>query len=476
MNIATRLVCAVLLLTATLARADTSPPPLADLAARVMPSVVSIASTDPVPPGQQPDSNGPDGGGGDSGGDGGGDDGSAFHPADDISGTVLPPPKAEEALGSGFVIDPAGYIVTNNHVINGAASVTVTFQDGTILPAIIVGRDKDADLALLKVAAGHPLPALSFGDSNKIRVGDWVLAIGNPFGLPGSTSAGIISALHRNLGAGTYDDFIQTDAPINRGNSGGPLFNLAGQVIGVNSEIYSPSGGSVGIGFAIPSAMVAPVIQSLKTTGSMTRGWLGADTEDVTPSVEQILGLPDDHGALVGAIAPHSPAAGILRPGDVLTSLDGVAIKNPRALLVRTGEIPAGESVPVQFWRDGAAQDASLRLDAPPPATNDSIATGPNTGPGTLTLAALGLALSKKPTDGGVTITAATSPAATAGIVAGDLVEQVAGADVSTASGLKDAIDQLQAAKLPVATLLISGDAADGSNPGPRWVPVAFKK
>ncbi len=256
------------------------PPSLADLAAKVLPAVVSIASTDPV-------TNNNSGGGDDNGGDG-----SAYHPSDDSTadtGTVIPPPKAVEALGSGFVFDPAGYIITNNHVIDGASSVTVTFQDGTILPATIIGRDKAADLAVLKVDAGHKLPFLTFGDSGKMRVGDWVMAIGNPFGLPGSTSAGIVSALNRNINSGNYDDFIQTDATINRGNSGGPLFDMDGDVIGVNSAIYSPSGASDGIGFAIPSAMVAPVAQALKTNGG-DDAWLargrdrGSDAANPEPA------------------------------------------------------------------------------------------------------------------------------------------------------------------------------------------------
>jgi len=468
-----RLLLALLILLGYSARAATMPPPLADLAARVMPAVVSIASTDPV------DANAPSSSddGGDNG-DGDNSDGSAYHPAaDDDSGAVLPPPKAEEALGSGFVFDPSGYIATNNHVIAGASSVTVTFQDGTILPAIIVGRDKDADLAVLKVDAGHKLPFVSFGDSSKLRIGDWVMAIGNPFGLPGSTSAGIVSALDRNINEDTYDDFIQTDATINRGNSGGPLFDMNGDVIGVNSAIYSPSGGSDGIGFAIPSAMVQPVVDELKTTGAMTRGWLGAATEEVTPEVQSLLGLPDTTGALVGAVAPHGPAAGKLQPGDVLTALAGVPVKDPRGLLIRTAEIPAGQHAVAQFWRDGAQLQATLLITAPPTSDDDSIASPAPTpaAPGNLTLAGLGISVSEKPTDGGVSVTSAGGPAAKSGIVAGDLIEQVAGADVATAADLQAQVKQLAKAHVPVAVLLVSGDVADGSDPGPRWVPVAFK-
>jgi len=475
MNLPLRLLCAALFLAGSTARASTMLPPLADLAARVMPAVVSIASTDPINPNAPASSDdGDDGSNGDSGGDGGNSDGSAYHATAD-TGTVIPPPKAEEALGSGFVFDPAGYILTNNHVIDGASTVSVTFQDGTILPATIVGRDKDADLAVLKVDAGHPLHAVTFGDSGKLRVGDWVLAIGNPFGLPGSTSAGIVSALDRNINSGSYDDFIQTDATINRGNSGGPLFDMNGDVIGVNSAIYSPSGASDGIGFAIPSAMVAPVAQALKATGAMTRGWLGAATQEVTPDIQQSLGLPSTAGALIGAVSTGSPSDGKLQAGDVLLSLAGVPIQNPRALLVRTAEIAAGQKAAVTFWRNGSEHQAILTITAPPAAVDDTITTPTPAAPANVNLASLGLALSGTPADGGVSVTAASGPSARAGIVAGDLIEQVAGQNITTASDLKNQLEKLQQAHLPVAVLLVSGDAPDGSNPGPRWVPVMFK-
>jgi serine protease Do/2-alkenal reductase len=434
-------------------------PDMASLAAKVMPSVVSIASTDPV--GGAPAANDDD------------EDG-AFKKSADNSGGLVAPPKAMEALGSGFVFDPAGYIVTNNHVIEGAASVTVTFQDGTILPATIVGRDKDADLAVLKVNAGHELPALSFGDSAKMRVGDWVLAIGNPFGLAGSSSAGIVSALNRDIHQDKFDDFIQTDATINRGNSGGPLFNMAGQVIGVDSAIYSPgnSGGSVGVGFAIPSAMVGPVAAALKTTGVMTRGWLGVATQEVTPDVQALLGLPSTEGALVGGVAKGSPADGFLQPGDVVTALDGVGILDTRSLLVRTAEIPAGQEVDATVWRDGGARRVSFRLAVPPAAGDDTIAAATPAASVDIKVAGLGLSVSAKPADGGVRVTAvvAKGPADHAGIVAGNLIEQVAGQSVATAADL-----QAQVKGVGVPVLLISGDNASGSDPGPRWVAVVVK-
>jgi serine protease Do/2-alkenal reductase len=432
-------------------------PDMASLAAKVMPSVVSIASTDPV-------------GGGPEQNDDDGEDG-AFKKTADNSGGLVAPPKAMEALGAGFVFDPAGYIVTNNHVIAGAASVTVTFQDGTILPATIVGRDKDADLAVLKVNAGHSLPALSFGDSAKMRVGDWVLAIGNPFGLEGSSSAGIVSALNRDIHQDKYDDFIQTDATINRGNSGGPLFNMAGQVIGVDSAIYSPgnSGGSVGIGFAIPSAMVGPVAAALKTTGIMTRGWLGVATQAVTPDVQSLLGLADTDGALIGGVTPHSPADGVLQPGDVVLALAGAKITDTRSLYVRTAEIPAGQMADVTVWRDGGERQVSLRLAVPPAQGDETITPAAAGGVADIKLSGLGLSVSAKPVDNGVKVTSVLpkGPADKAGIVAGNVVEQVAGQTVATAADL-----QARLKGLGLAVLLISGDNAAGNDPGPRWVAV----
>ncbi len=420
-----------------------------------MPAVVSVASTDPQNPATSNDDAADDSSAGSAG--------------------VVPPPKAVEALGSGFVIDPAGYIVTNNHVINGAASIAVTFQDGTILPATIVGRDSDADLALLKVDAGYPLPFLRFGNSTKLQVGDWVMAIGNPFGLPGSASAGIVSALHRNINENTYDDFIQTDATINRGNSGGPLFDMNGHVIGVDTAIESPSGASDGIGFAIPSEMVAPVMQALKTTGTMTRGWLGVASEHVTPQIQRLLGLPAATGALVGAVAPNGPAAGRLRPGDVVVALAGVRIRNTRALFIRTAEIPAGHRALVKFWRNGVMRQVVLRLTVPPSALgSDHVRHTARPGQRNLNLPELGLSVARTPAVGGVRVVAATGPAAKAGIVAGDLVEQVAGQNVGSAAALQAHLKLLLQAHLPVAVLLVSGDTAGGTNPGPRWVPVMF--
>jgi len=445
------------------ARAEPMPPAFADLAAKVAPSVVSVASTDPVADAddsdQDQDNSGPD--------QDKATGGLKPSPASDPdSESVIPPPKAQEALGSGFVIDPSGYIATNAHVIAGATSVTVTFQDGTILPATVVGSDKDGDLAVLKVDAGHKLPALSFGDSSKLRVGDWVMAIGNPFGLAGSTSAGIISALHRDIGENKFDDFIQTDATINRGNSGGPLFNLAGQVIGVNSAIYSPSGGSVGIGFAIPAAMVQPVAASLEANGSITRGWLGLSTEDVTPEVQTLLNLPKPDGALIGGIAPDGPAKNILHPGDVLIALNGAPITDPRSLMIRTAEIPSGQTATAKFYRDGTMQTASFTVTSPPP--NEKPGTAPESPPDDLTLANIGLTISADAPAQIVSVTP-DGPAANSGIAVDDTITAIGTETIASGNDLQQTLKTLQT---PIATLLVNGDDATGTDPGPRWVAV----
>ncbi len=466
---------ALFLLAASAAHASDLPPPMADLAAKVGSAVVSIAAMAPAGSDSSQDDDDGDGGNDDGGGDnGGGDDGSsAFHPAadtpGDAAGTVVPPPKTIESLGSGFVFDPAGYILTNNHVVNGASNVTVTFPDGTVYPAIIAGRDVDGDLAVLKVSAGHSLPFVPFGDSTKMRVGDWVLAVGNPFGMPGTNTAGIVSALHRQIGDTKFDDFIQTDAAINKGNSGGPLFNLQGQVIGVNSAIYAPSGTSDGIGFSIPAAMAEPVAEALAHGGKMNRGWLGVATEEVTPDIQAALKLPGGKGALVGAVSPGSPAEGKLQPGDVITALSGAQIDDPRALFIRTAEFQAGQSVAVDYVRNGAALHTDLTITVPPPALDESIAQKQARPPGPVTLPAYGLGLAGKPAANGVSVTSATGPAAKAGIVAGNVIEQVNGIAVAEAPDVRKQVDGLGGNP---AVFLISGPAADGSDPGPRWVAV----
>jgi serine protease Do len=269
------------------------------------------------------------------------------------------------SLGSGFIIDPSGLIVTNAHVIANADQITVTLSDDTALQAQVIGRDTVTDLALLKVDAKTPLPAAAWGDSNKAKVGDWVLAIGNPFGLGGSVTAGIISATARDIHSGPYDDFLQTDASINRGNSGGPMFSLAGEVIGINTAIYSPSGGSIGIGFAIPAALAQPIIEQLKATGKVERGWIGARIQPVTDEIAESVGLDKPHGALIASIDPGSPAAQAnLRPGDVILAYDGKPIDRSRQLPRLVADTPPDKVIKVTIWRDAKEGDVSLTVTA----------------------------------------------------------------------------------------------------------------
>ncbi len=460
MNAPPRLLLALLLLAApAAARANSLPPSFQALAARVMPAVVSIAAMAPAPAksGQK-----------NHDGTNNNDDSTATPAA----GTVLPPPKTIESLGSGFVFSPAGYILTNNHVVKDADTVMVTFPDGTVYPAHIAGRDVAADLAVLKISAGHKLPYVRFGDSEKLRVGDWVLAIGNPFGLAGTSTAGIVSALHRQIGDTKYDDFIQTDAAINRGNSGGPLFNMAGQVIGVNSAIYAPNGTSDGVGFAIPAAMAKPVAEALAHDGIMRRGWLGLSTEDVTPDMARLFHTPAQAGALIGAVSPQGPSAKLLRPGDVVLSLAGRKIANPRALTIRTAEIPAGQRVKLVFWRHGARHDIRIDIAPPPAALDETMRAKEQAGPPPVLLPAVGLSLDAKPTPEGVRVLSVTGVAAKAGITAGDVIGQVNGEIVANAPALQAKLAALAKSKAPAAVLLVQGATSMGVNPGPRWVPL----
>ena len=273
-------------------------------------------------------------------------------------------PRKVSSLGSGFVIDPSGLIVTNHHVIEGADEIIVNFTDGTKLKVVkILGHDPKTDLALLMVEPKKPLKAISFGDSSKMRVGDWVMAIGNPFGLGGSVTVGIISATKRDINAGPYDDFLQTDAAINRGNSGGPLFNMEGQVIGVNTAIISPTGGSIGIGFAVPSNSAVQVVNQLKQYGETRRGWLGVHVQNVTEEIALSLGLQEPAGALVAKVSPDSPAADSgIQPSDVILKFDGQPIENMRDLPRAVAATPIGKNVALELLRKGQTVDVNVTV------------------------------------------------------------------------------------------------------------------
>jgi serine protease Do len=267
------------------------------------------------------------------------------------------------SLGSGFVIDPSGIIVTNNHVIAEANDVVVVFNDRTELKAKVLGKDPKVDLAVLKVESPKPLKSVKFGDSGVATVGDWVLAIGNPFGFGGSVSVGIVSAKNRQLGSGPYDSYLQTDAAINRGNSGGPLFNMKGEVIGINTAIVSPSGGSIGIGFSVPSALAMPIIDQLREFGETRRGWLGVRIQDVDEAIAESLGMDRPRGAMVAGIEEKGPAkpAGI-ESGDVIIKFDGKEVGSSRDLPRIVAETPVGKEVPVIVLRKGVEVTKTVKL------------------------------------------------------------------------------------------------------------------
>jgi serine protease Do len=327
-------------------------PDFADLVAQVKPAVVSVTTKLDV---HETADEGP----------------SQMGPGQFPFGQMMPQggqqEHAVEARGSGFIINANGTIVTNNHVVKGARSVSVTLSDGTTLPAHIVGTDPRTDLAVLKVDAKKPLPYIQLGDSSKVRVGEWVVAMGNPFGLGGTVTAGIVSAKGRDIGEGPYDQFIQIDAPINQGNSGGPLFTQDGKVVGVNSAILSPTGGSVGIGFAIPSNVVKTVAAQLEASGHVTRGYLGLASQPVTEQMAKALHLSGDSGALVASVVADGPAAKAgVQPGDVIQSVNGESVATPRDLAVDVAAVKPGDTAKLDILRNGETQNVSVAVSQMP--------------------------------------------------------------------------------------------------------------
>ncbi|GAA4223367.1 serine protease Do [Sagittula marina] len=342
----------VLILSQSLmAHARGAPESFADLAQRISPAVVNITTTTTVAGRTGPQGIVPEGSPFED----------FFREFQDRQGPNGQSPRRSSALGSGFVISEDGYIVTNNHVIEGADEIQIEFFEGFELPAELVGTDPNTDIALLKVEADNALKYVNFGDSNTSRVGDWVMAMGNPLGQGFSVSAGIVSARNRAL-SGTYDDYIQTDAAINRGNSGGPLFNMDGEVIGVNTAILSPNGGSIGIGFSMASNVVTRVVDQLKEFGETRRGWLGVRIQDVTEDVAEALALADAKGALVSDV-PEGPAMeGGMKAGDVIMSFDGVEVQDTRQLVRTVANTPVGKTVRVVVNRDGETQTLKITL------------------------------------------------------------------------------------------------------------------
>ena len=456
----------VLLLAGTLpAFAKTPPASFADLAAKLLPSVVNISTTQKVRA----------------------DDGNRpaiprFAPGSpferffrdffDRQQQSPMPRQGITSLGSGFVIDASGVIVTNNHVIAEADKIAVILSDKTRLEAKVIGRDAKTDIALLRVDPGEKtLKPLGFGDSDGSRVGDWVIAIGNPFGLGGTVTAGIVSARQRDINSGPYDDFIQTDASINRGNSGGPMFNLDGEVIGINTAIFSPTGGSVGIGFAIPSNLAKPIVDQLLKYGRARRGYLGVRIQTVTEEIAQGLDLPSASGALVTSLSEDGPAARAkLEVGDVILSFDGKPIGEMRSLPRIVAETAVGREVDVVVWRKGGKQTLKATLGEFPEDEPQVAARAPAERPRDATVESLGLDLAAITPDlrkrfdlaenaTGVVVTkvAADSPAAEKQIRPGDIIRKVGPkqSDITDPAQVAAAVESARKEKRDTLLLLV---------------------
>ncbi len=473
------------------AAARSAPDSFADLAARLLPAVVNVSSTQTITA-----KNGPPGGGPEL---------PIFPPGSPFEqffkdflnrknqgqgnphGDDQPrPERRAQSLGSGFIIDSSGLVVTNNHVIEGADEISVILQDNTTLKAEVVGRDESGDIALLRVHSDKPLPTVEFGDSSASRVGDWVLAIGNPFGLGGTVTAGIVSARGRDIHQGQYDDFIQTDAAINRGNSGGPLFNMDGQVIGINTAIFSPSGGSIGIGFSIPSNMAKNIVAQLKEYGHPRRGWLGVKIQQVTPDIAESLGLKDASGAMVAGVTDGGPAdKAKLRNGDVILKFDGQDVKEMHNLPRIVADAQVGKEVPVVVWRDGkevtiqatpaerpadtelASADATKPVDTTKPTDIDGLG---------MKVAPVSNELKEKfqLQDGqkGVVITdvAPNTPAADRGLKPGDVIMEVQQGEVVTPADVQKQVDAARGADRKFVLMLIQREG------GVQYVPLSLSK
>lgn len=359
-----------------------------------------------------------------------------------------PQDRTVQGIGSGFFISEDGFLVTNNHVVEGAERVTIVRDDGTEIEAEIIGTDEKTDLALLK-AEGEGFPYLQFGDSDSVRPGDWVIAIGSPFGLGGSVTAGIVSARGRDLNAGPYDDFLQLDAPINRGNSGGPSLDAEGRVIGVNTAIFSPSGGSVGIGFAIPAAMAEDVIADLRDDGQVERGWLGVSIQPVTDDVAAAIGLATDEGALVADVMPESPAlAAGIESGDVILDWNGTKIAEVGDLTRAVAATDQGSTVDVKLWRRGeeVTREVTVGLLPDDPREASAPADKPAmSGLAGVEIAPLTNAVRQQlglDSDVSGVVVAATGPDSPTELRRGDVIVGAADRPVTSPEDLQSAIDQ----------------------------------
>ena len=391
-------------------------------------------------------------------------------------GAPRPRSRQAQSLGSGFVVDPAGIVITNNHVIGDANDIVVIFNDGRKLKAKVVGKDPKVDVAVLKVESDKPLKTVKFGDSDKMRVGDGVMAVGNPFGLGETVTSGIISARNRNIDSGPYDDFLQTDASINKGNSGGPLFNMQGEVVGINTAILSPSGGSIGIGFATPSSTVVPVIAQLEQFHETRRGWLGVRIQPIDETIADSLGLPSARGALVAGVDDKGPAkpAGI-EPGDVIVKFDGKDIKESRDLPRLVAAMPVGKAVDVVVLRNGKEITKSVTLGRLEDGEKTASLEKPKSDidQKALTAKALGMEFSMLNDDArktfkikdsikGVVVSSVEpgSPAADRGLRPGDVIQEVNHQAVERPGEVAKALDDARkdGGKKPALLLVTNGE------------------
>ena len=439
-------------------------PGFADLVQKVTPAVVTISSTvhehaedqegSPFPPGSPQDR--------------------MFNQF--FSRRHPNPAQLVHALGSGFIVDAQGLIVTNDHVVKDATDIQVTLADGRKMAAKVVGVDAKTDLAVLQVKSATPLPHLALGDSDAVRVGDWVVAVGNPFGLGGTVTAGILSARGRQIGQGPYDDFLQIDAPINRGNSGGPLFAQDGTVIGVNTAIYSPSGGSVGIGFAIPSRVVKQVVAQLEGSGHVDRGYLGVSAQPVSPAMARALHASGTAGALVAEVQKDSPAeAAGVQAGDIIEKVGGQPVLDPRGLARIVADVRSGTKQDILVWRDGAEKTIAATIAALPDgqaakpaeaaaaaeADGDAAKLGLDLAPlDRLTREGLSLPAGQK----GVLVAGVTpgSPAEAAGMQVGDIIESVGGQAVGNPQAARKALHDGTAAAGSSVALRVLHDGHQG--------------
>ncbi len=464
-----------LIMGSSAAQAKTAPDSFADLAQKLLPSVVNISTSQVIegrrgmelpklPPGS---------------------------PFEDFFKEFFDRNQPEQrsrrgtALGSGFIVDAKGYIVTNNHVIQEADEITVILHDDTRLKAELVGRDVKTDLAVLKVKPTVKLSAVEFGDSDSARVGDWVMAIGNPFGLGGTVTAGIISARGRDINAGPYDDFIQTDASINRGNSGGPMFNLKGKLIGINTAIFSPSGGSVGIGFAIPSSTAKPVIRQLIKHGQVLRGWLGVHIQAVTEEIAETLGLKDATGALVASVIPGGPAEKAkIEAGDVILEFNDQKVTEMRRLPRIVADTEVGKTVEIEVWRNSKKMTLEAIIEELDDSGTEVAAktSGPKAGKES-TVDELGLRLSpmtakvknKYSLDKdakGVVVTKVdkNGPAAEKGIRPGDVIVEISQTEVAQPADIAKKVAEAKKAGRKSVLLLLEGQG------GLRFVAIRIAK